>query len=318
MNASENNSAIRPGEKGVDPARIRKITQSIIGLPTLPTIVSKMLEMIDNPRTSAATLARLISTDQALTAKVLKLANSAYYGFSREISTVNMAIVVLGFNTVKDMGLWLSVFDVFKNGSNGSKFDAVKFWEHSVACGVASRMLARSTRSRYAGEAFVAGLLHDLGKIVLNQYFSADFASVLEEADKTDLDSAELRIMGASHGRVGAWLAEKWNLPPMISDTILFHHEPWEAKTDSLLVATITLADILCHLSKTGNSCRAVCPSYDERFWEIFRKADVPIDEPDLERLQADFLIEFDQSEAYLTLLQSGSGPEPVSGVGNT
>ena len=88
-----------------DPQRIRRITESIIGLPTLPTVVSKMIELVDNPRTSAGSLARLISTDQSLTAKILKLANSAYYGFPREISTVNKAIVVMGFNAVRDMGL---------------------------------------------------------------------------------------------------------------------------------------------------------------------------------------------------------------------
>ena len=162
-------------KKITDPNRIKRITESIIGLPTLPTVVAKMIELVDNPRTSASSLARLIATDQALTARILKLANSAYYGFSREISTVNMAIVVLGFNTVKDMGLSLSVFDVFKTGKPNASFDLTRFWEHSIACGIAARMLARSYRSRYAGEAFVAGLLHDIGKVILNQYFQSEF-----------------------------------------------------------------------------------------------------------------------------------------------
>ena len=124
-------------KKITDPNRIKRITESIIGLPTLPTVVAKMIELVDNPRTSASSLARLIATDQALTARILKLANSAYYGFSREISTVNMAIVVLGFNTVKDMGLSLSVFDVFKTGKPNASFDLTRFWEHSIACGIA-------------------------------------------------------------------------------------------------------------------------------------------------------------------------------------
>ncbi len=298
-------------EKRVDPARIRKITQSVIGLPTLPTVVSKMLRMIDNPKTSAATLARLISTDQALTAKVLKLANSAYYGFPREISTVNMAIVVLGFNTVKDMGLWLSVFDVFKNSSvSSASFDAVKFWEHSAACGVAARMLSLNNRSRFSGEAFVAGLLHDMGKIILNQYFSADFLDVLRESEKTDLEDAELKVLGTGHGQIGAWLAEKWNLPSIIADTILNHHEPWNATTDQAFVATVTVADLLCHMTSTGNSGRIDSPKYDERLWDIFSKAGMPLDESDLDKLQSDFLAEFDKSEAYISLMQDGAGEE--------
>jgi HD-like signal output (HDOD) protein len=156
-------NAIKQGT--ADPKRIRKIAESVIGLPTLPTVVSRLIELVDSPRTSAALLARLISADQALTAKVLKLANSAYYGFPREISTVNMAIVVLGFNAVKEMGLSISVFDVFKKTASSPLFDVAQFWEHSVGCGVAARMLARNYRPAIAGEAFVAGLLHDVGKV---------------------------------------------------------------------------------------------------------------------------------------------------------
>ena len=95
------------------PLQIKKITEKIIGLPTLPTVVSKMIELVDNPRTSASSLANLISADQVLTARILKIANSAYYGFPRQISTVNTAIIVMGFNAVKEMGLSLTVFDIF-------------------------------------------------------------------------------------------------------------------------------------------------------------------------------------------------------------
>ena len=152
------------------PRRIRRIAESIINLPTLPTIVSKMLQLVDNPKTSAGALARLISTDQALTARILRLANSAYYGFPRRISTVNTAIVVLGFNAVKDMGLSLSVFDMFRDPAPSGSFDIMRFWEHSMGCGIAARMMSRRYRPDLAGEGFVAGLLHDIGKAVLKQY----------------------------------------------------------------------------------------------------------------------------------------------------
>ena len=301
---SSNEKKIVRAEQNRDSARIKRITQSIIGLPTLPTVVSKMLEMIDNPRTSATTLARLISSDQALTAKILKLANSAYYGFSREISTVNMAIVVLGFNTVKEMGLWLSVFDVFKDSSNSSDFDAVRFWEHSVACGVASRMISRMIQSRYVGEAFVAGLLHDIGKIILNQYFNREFLEILKNAHECTLEEAEAKVLSISHGRIGAWLTEKWNLPSIISETILHHHEPWAAGDNEVFVATVTLGDFLCHATSTGDSGRISPLQYDERFWDIFQKAGVAIDEPDIIRLRSDFLIEYDKSESFLSLIR--------------
>jgi len=291
--------------KKVDPESIKRVTQSVIGLPTLPTVVSKMLKIIDNRRTSADTLARLISSDQALTAKVLKLANSAYYGYQREISTVNMAIVVLGFNAVKEMGLGLSVIDVFKNPLSGAAgFDAVKFWEHSAACGVASRMLSKNSGSRFSGEAYVAGLLHDMGKLILNQYFGEDFFNVLKEAQTSDLESAETALLGVSHGEVGAWLAEKWNLPAIICETLKYHHEPWNAAIDPSFVAFVTVADLLCHRTGMGNSGRSSPPQYDERLWDIFSKAAMPLDESDLVQLQSDLLAEFDKTENFVSFIQ--------------
>jgi putative nucleotidyltransferase with HDIG domain len=265
-----------------------------------------MLQMIDSRRTSADTLARLISTDQALTARLLKLANSAYYGYQREISTVNMAIVILGFNTVKDMGLWLSVFDAFKNSTAATGFDPVKFWEHSAACGVASKMLAKASASRHTGEAFVAGLLHDMGKMILNQYFEPELVEVMRmtREEEISLDDAEIEVLGVTHGRVGAWLAEKWNLPAIISDTVMYHHEPWNAELDKTFVALITAADILCHQTGSGSSGRKDCPKYDDRLWNIFASASMPIDETDLERLQSDFLAEYSKSEAHVSIVK--------------
>ena len=259
---------------------IKKVTESIISLPTLPVVVSKMIEMVDNPKTSTASLARLISIDQSLTAKILKLANSAYYGFPREISTVNMAIVVLGFNTVKNMGLSLSVFDMFKDAEGGALFDVSKFWEHSIGCGAASRMIARRMKYRFVGEAFVAGLLHDIGKVILNQYVHKEFMETLRLASlgKVSLDEAEEEVMGTGHAEVGSWLAEKWNLPKIIVESITFHHEPWEAKAEPLLVAIVNVADYLCHLCNIGISGRLSPLKPDERTWEIFRKAMVPLD----------------------------------------
>jgi putative nucleotidyltransferase with HDIG domain len=285
--------------------RIKKVTESIISLPTLPTVVSKMIDLVDNPKTSAASLARLISTDQALTAKILKLANSAYYGFPREISTVNMAIVVLGFNTVKDMGLSLSVFEVFKDAEGGRVFDVSKFWEHSIGCGAASRMIARRLKYRFVGEAFVAGLLHDIGKVILNQYVHKEFVDIigLAASGETSLEVAEEKIIGTGHPQVGSWLAEKWNLPKIIVESIAFHHDPWEAKMEPLLVAIVSVANYLCHLCNIGNSGRANPVKPDQKTWELFRNAELPLDEPDLETLCTEFLIEFDRTETIMSFI---------------
>jgi len=285
--------------------KIKRITESIISLPTLPTVVSKMIQLVDNPKTSAASLARLIYTDQALTARILKLANSAYYGFPREISTVNMAIVVLGFNTVKEMGLSLSVFEAFKGASNDGIFDISRFWQHSIGCGSAARMIARRLRSQAMGEAFVTGLLHDIGKVILKQYMRVEFAQIIETAAKGDepLEAIEKRIAGATHAQIGAWLAEKWNLPRLITDAVAFHHNPWEAKVDPVIVAVVGLSNYLCHVSGIGNSGRVNPLKPDDRTWNIFRSASIPIGESDLPELQTEFLLEFDKTESVLSFM---------------
>lgn len=290
-----------------DSQRIKRITESIIGLPTLPTIVSKMIELVDNPKTSAASLAHLISTDQSLTARILKLANSAYYGFSREISTVNMAIVVMGFNAVKDMGLSLSVFDMFKNSSPAGSFDINRFWEHSIGCGIASRLLAQRYQHRIAGEAFVAGLLHDIGKVILDQYAHKDFVAIMNRASEgaVTLDEAEEAVIGVGHGTVGEWLAEKWRLPLIITQSIRFHHTPWNCSKDRVPVGMVNLANYLCHISGVGHSGRNAPIIPDDRIWEIFRGAGISLEETDLDSLQSEFLLEFDRNDTFLSFVHS-------------
>jgi putative nucleotidyltransferase with HDIG domain len=288
--------------------KIKRITESIISLPTLPTVVSKMIQLVDNPKTSASSLARLIYTDQALTARILKLANSAYYGFPREISTVNMAIVVLGFNTVKEMGLSLSVFEVFKVGPGDAAFDISRFWQHSIGCGSAARMLARRLNYHLTGEAFVAGLLHDIGKIIMRQYMAAEFADIIGKVSGggMDLDEAEMEVVGATHAQVGAWLAEKWNLPRFIVDAIAFHHAPGEAREDPVLVGIVAVANHLCHLNQIGGSGRLIPKKPDAAVWDIFAKENLALDESDLSGLQTEFLMEFDKTDLMLTSLREG------------
>jgi HD-like signal output (HDOD) protein len=203
--------------------RVKRITDSLISLPTLPTVIAKMLELVDNPKTSASSLSNLIMRDQVLTAKILKMANSSFYAFPRQIATVKLALVVLGFENVKEMALSLSVLNSFK-GENNKHFDTSMFWQHSVSVGACTRMLARETCYRLAGEAFVAGLLHDIGKVVLNQYLPKEFAEIqtLIFEGGVPCDRAETEILGVTHAEVGAWLAERWNLPVILVEAIRY------------------------------------------------------------------------------------------------
>jgi putative nucleotidyltransferase with HDIG domain len=236
--------------------RIKKITQSIIGLPTLPTVITQMIGLIDNPKTSASDVARLISTDQALTAKILKLANSAFYGFPREIATVSHSVVVLGS---------VSVLERFAAGGEGTSFDRQKFWEHSIACGVAAKLLAAKLRYRVQGEAFAAGILHDIGKLILSQYFTEEFEEILRLTRDEDLyiGKAEEMVLGVTHTEIGLWLAEKWNLPDQLVDAIAHHHAPGRLERGAELPSLIHLADFLCRREKIGDGGGTRLPNLD-------------------------------------------------------
>jgi len=222
---------------------------------TLPTVITQLISLIDNPKTSARNVAQLISTDQALTAKILKLANSAFYGFPREIATVDLAVVVLGFETVKNLGLTVSVLERFSGQGDNSQFDRQKFWEHSIACGVAAKLLAGRLTYRVAGEAFAAGILHDIGKLILSQYFPTEFDEILQVMREEDLyiGKAEEKVLGVTHAEVGSWLAERWNLPRSLEETIAFHHAPGRVEGSAELPSLVHLADFLCRRERMPN-----------------------------------------------------------------
>lgn len=262
--------------------RLKRITQSIIGLPTLPTVITQLISLIDNPKTSARNVSQLISTDQALTAKILKLANSAFYGFPREIATVQHAVVVLGFETVKNLGLSVSVLERFSGadaGADGGEFDRQKFWEHSIACGVAARLLAGKLRYRVPGEAFAAGILHDIGRLILSQYFPAEFAEVLQVMREEDLyiGHAEEKVLGVTHAEVGSWLAERWNLPDQLEQTIAMHHVPGRITGPAELPSLIHLADFLCRREKIGDGGGDKLPNLDPAALRAFGIHEEPV-----------------------------------------
>jgi HD-like signal output (HDOD) protein len=226
-------------------ARIRRIAEGILELPTLPTVVAKIIELVDNPRTNATLLARLISTDPALTARMLKLANSAYYGFPRRIGTINLAIVVLGFNTVRDLALSASLVDRFDLNEDRDDSGLMGFWSHSVKTAVAARMLQRLTRSRVVGEAFVAGLLHDIGRLVIARYLTKEHLLIQEELQISGRPIWEIEheILGMSHSEVGGLLCKRWNLPQNICDAITWHHHPAERDDDDRLTSLVHMAE---------------------------------------------------------------------------
>ena len=224
-------------------------------IPTLPSVASKVLQILDNPRSSAPDVEQIIMLDQALAARILKLVNSAYYGFPRKISTISQAVVILGFVTVKNLVLSISVADFFIMSGKSRLFNRSQLWRHSVGTAVASKIIARKARFPQLEEAFMAGLLHDVGKVILDHYFSEEFAQVLALIQEKDICmyEAEREVLGVSHAVVGRWIADRWNLPQMLAEVINYHHQPLENKDYWATTALVHTADILAREAGIGS-----------------------------------------------------------------
>jgi len=225
--------------------------KAIANLPTLPHIASRLMRIVNSPDTSANTIAAAVAQDVSLSARVLRLANSAFYGIPQTINTLNHAVVILGFKIIETMVLSLTVFDMFSNrGGRETLFDRKVFWKHSLRCGVISRLLAFRRRKVFALDpeaAFCAGLLHDIGKIVMEQYMNADFHKALHQARMYDTGSfeAEKNVLGYTHCDVASWLTGAWSLPDEILQPLVYHHEPMEAPVNADAVMVCHIADIV-------------------------------------------------------------------------
>lgn len=229
---------------------LENIMKKMEDLPILPNVITKVMKIFDNPYSNASHLTELISMDQTLTMKTLKLANSAYYGFPREIETVTEAVVVLGFLTVRNLILTSTLYNFFINGSYDSKeFDRKKLWRHSIATAICARLLVSRSApgQKDEEEAFTLGILHDIGKVFLDVYFHNEFMKVLKENKKNESKlfiEFEREIIGVDHAEVGAIMIDKWNLPEYFIEPIKYHHEPSKAK-NKFITNILHIADII-------------------------------------------------------------------------
>ena len=234
--------------------RERKINNlmSIRNLPSIPVVMFEVTKLLENPKTNANDLGKVISMDQGLVAKILTVANSPLYGLPRRVSTIEFAIVILGFEHIKNIVIALSMIEAFK-GNEEKGLDRKNYWLHSLVTAFAAKRIADDFRYRKSGEAFTAGLLHDLGISVIQRFFNADFLKITDYVKENNCDylTAEKQILGIDHQDIGQFLIEKWNLPPVLGDVIVNHHTPEKAENKQL-TAIITLADYMTQKLDTG------------------------------------------------------------------
>lgn len=233
----------------------KTLERRIRDIPTLPSVASKVMQILENPRSSATDVERVIMLDPSLASRILKLVNSAYYGFPRRIATISQSVVILGFITVKNLVLSISVADFFIMEGKNKLFNRAELWRHSVGTAVAARILARKARFPQLEEAFMAGLLHDIGKVVLDHYFPEEFSEVVTLVKNKGISmfEAEREVLGISHAVVGRWIADRWNLPPLLVEVINYHHQPFENKDYWATTALVHTADILARDAGIGS-----------------------------------------------------------------
>jgi len=231
---------------------------SVGDLPCLPEIVTRLTRAVEDPAMNAANIARIISDDPVVTAKVLRVVNSAYYARgvgAHEVSSVPHAVARMGFREVKNIVLTLSAFDLFE--SKNSAVNLKNFWCHSVLTAITTRYVHNFSNDGHLADEgdldayFVAGLLHDIGILVLNQYFKPQLIEILNETKYSDrsLYDIEVGILGVDHAVVGGFVARSWNLPDKVCGAIENHHSPEKAPEAMVRIArVVNLADYLCQL----------------------------------------------------------------------
>ncbi len=218
-------------------------------LPAVPDVAQRVMKIMADPTSNTAKICKAISIDPALTARILKISNSAFYGCLRTINNLNSAIVIIGFNAIRSLVVAVSTKEVYK------KFGLTErmLWEHSVGVGIASQVLANVVKISKADDVFVCGLMHDIGKVIMNNDQNDLFLQVMEKTYNENILSveAEQEIFGFNHAEVGAMVIKKWNLTEELEKAVRYHHEIEKVADDDrfivLLTSIVNLADQMCH-----------------------------------------------------------------------
>lgn len=254
--------------------RYRKIIEQIDHLPALPSITTKLIQTVNSSDSSAEDAAALIEGDPALTGAILKMANSAFYGRPRSVSSVASAVVVLGFNTVRSIVLGLSMNKSFPGGDRKKCFDRNEFWLHSITAGLAGKIIAKRVMPFTDLEpetVFCGSIMHDIGKLIFEEFINDAYYKVVEVAKVKHLSlyNMEKSLLGITHAGIGAILSDKWALPQDLESAIVYHHEPWECDKSEDMAAAVYLADILAVGVGASTSEDIFVPPIDSRALDI-------------------------------------------------
>ncbi|MGE5314488.1 MAG: HDOD domain-containing protein [Acidobacteriota bacterium] len=248
----------------------QSLLQGYIEISSLPMMFVRITEAINNPRTSVHEISKIIGEDPGLTARLLRIVNSAFYNFPTKIDTISRAVTIVGTQQLRDLALATSVIRLFK-GIPRELADMESFWRHSIACGAAARTLAGYRRESNIERFFVAGILHDLGRLVIFGKVPEQAREAIAMANEKNMPlyQAERTVLGFDHALVGRALLQLWKLPNNLVDVVSYHHAPSGSLSFPNETAIIHIADIFAHALGLGSSGERSVPSFSPEAWEL-------------------------------------------------
>ncbi|MEW6250152.1 MAG: HDOD domain-containing protein [Planctomycetota bacterium] len=268
------------------PPELQRAVGRVTELGSLPEVTTRIVELVENPRATAGQVHEVVRSDPALAARILKLVNSAFYGLPAQIASLERAIVMLGLSALKNLALATSLLRLFKSEDLSAQFKTRDLWRHCVAVAVAARHIAQIGRAVPPDEAFVAGLMHDLGIIVGQQVLPERLAAVIDQCgqEPQNFVACEQRGLGTDHQTIGLTLATKWKFPPALRNAIGYHHEPSSLQPEYQRLATaIYVADTLACDERCGFWLSAAGQTRSD--W-MFTQLNLPAEE--LERVRGE------------------------------
>lgn len=256
-------------------SRILQTLDKIRDLPTLPVVAQKVAAAARQANADAATIAKIIEDDPAIMARILKVVNSPLYAAREPITSVKQAIARMGMRTVSNLAVSTSVFSAFKPSEHPGSFDREQFWKHSISVGIAAQIVHKTASEKVSipmdRELLrLAGLLHDIGKILLDQHFNSEFDAALKLASESNIPlmEAEMQTFQADHSMVGAWLGVKWKLSDDVMAVLRRHHNPSTADENYKdMVYVCNIANYICNKNQIGNGGDSHNPAFDETAW---------------------------------------------------
>ncbi|MBI5058320.1 HDOD domain-containing protein [candidate division KSB1 bacterium] len=225
--------------------KVAWILRDIRTLPTLPHVAVELLRQSERAETSLSEIALLVEKDPSIATRLLKLVNSSYFGLRREVASVHQALMLVGLNNLRSLVLSTSVMDLFDQKGQVGQLDRGDLWKHCIATAITARAIAKDTRMMDPEVAFTAGLIHDIGKVIVDRYLHPEFVEIvaLMEQQSCTMRQAEGEILGVTHPEIGLHLTTHWNLPEVLRECVAYHHSPNDAGTYGTEAAVIALAN---------------------------------------------------------------------------